>query len=218
MSTIFLDKAKLNLKFLKDLAPPSLIKFDSLQNLTISLIEKNSIQFLILTNRGQLDDNLKLIIQQFKTIYPHITFILIQQGLKPDEKNEYKYLDYIFDYASNKKDLCNTLAKIFNSKANLPIIKNKYLTINPNSQLVHRGKRTIQLTKKEFELLELLVQNPNRIFSRVDLLELVWNYKCDNLSNTVDVHISTLRQKLNKGFKTKLIRTIYNQGYQFTID
>lgn len=92
----------------------------------------------------------------------------------------------------------------------LPISEFQSIKLDPNTRRVIFNSKTIQLRKKEFDLLELLLHNPYRVFTRISLLELIWGYNCDNFSNTVDVHISTLRKKLDRQY----IQTIYGRGYR----
>ena len=70
----------------------------------------------------------------------------------------------------------------------------------------------MELTLKEFELLGFLLQNPNQVFSRDMLLEMIWGYSYDKESRTIDMHIKTLRKKL--GNMSDMIRTIHGVGYK----
>jgi two-component system, OmpR family, alkaline phosphatase synthesis response regulator PhoP len=84
------------------------------------------------------------------------------------------------------------------------------LTIDKVSYLVFIGDQKINLPKKEFELLYFLAQNPNRVFSREELLENVWGFDVYVLARTVDVHIRKVREKIGEGY----IRTIKGVGYK----
>lgn len=74
----------------------------------------------------------------------------------------------------------------------------------------------LTLTLKEFELLGFLLQNPNRVFSRDELLEILWGYSYDKESRTIDIHIKSLRKKL--GTMADCIKTIHGVGYKFLKD
>lgn len=78
---------------------------------------------------------------------------------------------------------------------------------------VEREGRVIELSPKEFALLELLCRHPGRIFSKDELAEQVWDGSLGVSSNTIEVYISFLRSKVDKGFATKLIRTRHGFGY-----
>ncbi len=84
------------------------------------------------------------------------------------------------------------------------------LTIDKTSYLVLIGDKQITLPKKEFELLYFLAQNPNRVFSREELLENVWGFDVYVLARTVDVHIRKVREKIGEDY----IRTIKGVGYK----
>ena len=72
----------------------------------------------------------------------------------------------------------------------------------------------INLRKKEFDLLEFLLFNQGRVVSKSQILEQVWDYNFDVESKTVDVHISSLRSKVDKGFQSPYIHTVYGTGYK----
>lgn len=87
------------------------------------------------------------------------------------------------------------------------------LQIDTNLCKVKRGGKTIELAPKEFSLLDYLAQNLGRAIDRQELLEHVWGEEIDPLSNTIDVHIRYLRNKIDEPFKQKLIKTIKGKGY-----
>ncbi|PIQ82224.1 MAG: DNA-binding response regulator, partial [Candidatus Omnitrophica bacterium CG11_big_fil_rev_8_21_14_0_20_64_10] len=78
---------------------------------------------------------------------------------------------------------------------------------------VLRGGREIELTAREFALLEHLLRNLNRVVTRTSLSEHVWEQDFDPMSNVIDVHVGRLRHKIDEGFKTKLLRTVRGRGY-----
>ncbi len=90
------------------------------------------------------------------------------------------------------------------------------LTLNRDSREVRRGTKVMALTRKEFDLLEFLMSNPNKALSRVSLLEHVWGYHYDTLTNVVDVYIGYLRKKVDGGSKKKLIQTVRDFGYKIS--
>ena len=78
---------------------------------------------------------------------------------------------------------------------------------------VRRDGKPIELKTREFQLLEYLMRHPGRVVTRTMILESVWDYHFDPQTNVIDVHISRLRQKVDKGFDAALIRTIRGAGY-----
>jgi DNA-binding response OmpR family regulator len=87
------------------------------------------------------------------------------------------------------------------------------LILNPDSREVRRGDREIELTNREFELLEYLVRNERLVVSRDQLLEEVWGYAPYTETNTVDVFISNLRRKLEAGGEDRILHTKRGAGY-----
>ena len=87
------------------------------------------------------------------------------------------------------------------------------LRLNPDTREVHRGDRPIELTNREFELLEYLMRNERLVISRERLLEEVWGYDPMALTNTIDVFISNLRRKLESGGEPRILHTKRGAGY-----
>jgi len=87
------------------------------------------------------------------------------------------------------------------------------LRLNPDTREVHRGDREIELTNREFELLEYLMRNERLVVSRERLLEEVWGYDPMAMTNTIDVFISNLRRKLEAGGEPRVLHTRRGAGY-----
>ena len=87
------------------------------------------------------------------------------------------------------------------------------LRLNPDTREVNRGDRQIELTNREFELLEYLMRNERLVVSRERLLEEVWGYDPMAMTNTIDVFISNLRRKLEEGDEDRLLHTKRGAGY-----
>src|SRR6186997_2098245 len=87
------------------------------------------------------------------------------------------------------------------------------LTLNPDTREVRREEREIELTNREFELLEFLMRNERLVVSRERLLDEVWGYDPLAATNTIDVFISNLRRKLEEGGETRLLHTKRGAGY-----
>jgi len=96
------------------------------------------------------------------------------------------------------------------------VLKVANLELNPSTFIVNRGNQEIELSSKEFALLEFLMRNPSRILSKSKIIEHVWDYDADILPNTVEVFIGYLRNKIDKPFKNEkpLIKTIRGFGYR----
>ena len=87
------------------------------------------------------------------------------------------------------------------------------LSLNPDTHEVRRGEREIELTQREFELLEYLMRNERIVVPRQRLLEEVWGYDPFATTNTIEVFVSNLRRKLESGGEPRLLHTIRGAGY-----
>jgi two-component system copper resistance phosphate regulon response regulator CusR len=95
------------------------------------------------------------------------------------------------------------------------ILRADDLELDLNRKIARRGKSYIELTAKEFSLLEYFMKNSGRVLSRIDIAEKVWDIKFDFGTNVVDVYVNFLRKKIDKGFDKKLIHTRVGFGYVF---
>lgn len=93
------------------------------------------------------------------------------------------------------------------------ILKAGDLTLNPLTREVHRGARKIELTNKEYALLEYFLRNTGRVLTRSTIAEHVWNVDFDTETNVIDVYVTYLRNKIDKGETRRLIHTIRGVGY-----
>lgn len=87
------------------------------------------------------------------------------------------------------------------------------LRLDPVAHKVWRSGAEIDLTSKEYGLLEYLMRNPNTVLSRAMIAEHVWDYAFDSFTNIIDVYVNYLRKKVDKDFPNKLIHTVRGQGY-----
>jgi two-component system response regulator MprA len=92
------------------------------------------------------------------------------------------------------------------------------LVLNPDTHEVRRGDRPVDLTQREFELLEYLMRNERLVVSRQRLLDEVWGYDPFALTNTIEVFVSNLRRKLEAGGEARLLHTIRGAGYVLRAD
>lgn len=106
----------------------------------------------------------------------------------------------------------------FNPSAtsNVAVLEVRGLMINPEQRMVRLYNKPIELTPKEFDILYLLASHPNKVFSTENIFEHVWGEAYYEGSNTVMVHIRTLRKKLEEDkHKNKWIKTVWGVGYTF---
>ncbi|MEI9849516.1 MAG: response regulator transcription factor [Sphingomonas sp.] len=88
------------------------------------------------------------------------------------------------------------------------------LEIDIAARIVRRAGTRIELTAREFRILEYLARNAGRVVTRSMLLEHVWDYHFDPQTNVIDQHVSRLRQKIERGFEAPLIETVRGSGYR----
>jgi len=94
------------------------------------------------------------------------------------------------------------------------VLRVEDLELDRAERLVRRAGRRIDLTPREFALLEYLMRNAGRSVTRAMIIEHVWNFSFDTMTNVVDVYINYLRKKIDQGFERKLIHTVRNVGYE----
>lgn len=87
------------------------------------------------------------------------------------------------------------------------------LRLDPVSHKVWRNDKEIDLTSKEYALLEYMMRNPEQVLTRTMIAEHVWDYTFDSFTNIIDVYINYLRKKVDRDFDTKLIHTVRGVGY-----
>jgi DNA-binding response OmpR family regulator len=88
------------------------------------------------------------------------------------------------------------------------------LTMDVRSHKVFRANKEIKLNRKEFSLLEYLIRNSGTVLTRNMILDHVWDMNADMFTNTVDVHIRFLREKIDDNYKKKLLKTVHGCGYK----
>jgi two-component system OmpR family response regulator len=92
------------------------------------------------------------------------------------------------------------------------------LTLDPARRVVRRGGKPIALTAKEFALLECFMRQPERVLSKTDLVEHVWDFAFDGDSNVVEVYVGYLRQKIDRPFGRRSLETLRGAGYRLRDD
>ncbi len=124
------------------------------------------------------------------------------------------------DYLVKPFDLAELLARLRAllrrhnvSDVDGTVLRFEDLTLNPATREVHRGTRLIELTKIEFDLLELFLRHPRQVLTRDQILDLVWGYNFDSGTNSLAVYIGYLRRKLEEDNKPRLIQTVRGVGY-----
>jgi DNA-binding response OmpR family regulator len=110
------------------------------------------------------------------------------------------------------------LARRLNESPKEILLQISDLSLDTLTQRVKRGGKPITLASKEFAMLECLMRYPDRVLSRTQIAEHVWNYDVFNHSNVVDVYIRNLRRKIDDPFELKLIHTVRGSGYRISVE
>jgi two-component system copper resistance phosphate regulon response regulator CusR len=123
------------------------------------------------------------------------------------------YLPKPFDF---KEFLARVKALIKRSNQTIldaQVLKFADLEMDLNSSLVTRAGQLINLTSKEFQLLEYFLRNQEKVISKAEIAENIWEVEDENSSNLIEVYVNYLRKKVDKGFSSKLIHTQFGMGY-----
>ena len=127
--------------------------------------------------------------------------------------DDYVYNDFRLEEISAK---FKSIVRILNKKLTedeMGILTAYDLTLNPANREVKRAGNEIELTNKEFLLLEYFLRNKNRVLTRTMISEKIWDIDFVSESNIVDAHVNFLRTKIDKGYDEKIIRTVRSVGY-----
>ena len=132
--------------------------------------------------------------------------------------DDYIYNDFRLEELSAKiKAVVRVLTKKLNND-NSELLSAYDLTLNPINREVKRAGKEIELTNKEFLLLEYFLRNKNRVLTRTMISEKIWDIDFITESNIVDVYINFLRAKIDKGYDQKIIKTVRSVGYKLVLD
>jgi two-component system OmpR family response regulator len=99
-----------------------------------------------------------------------------------------------------------------------PVLEAGSLRLDPATRRAWRGDVEIELTAKEFALLETFMRRPGAVLSRLELLDRAWDYAYENRSNVVDVYVRYLRRKIDEPFAVRGIETVRGSGYRLRAD
>jgi DNA-binding response OmpR family regulator len=94
-----------------------------------------------------------------------------------------------------------------------PTLKMANLEIDTITKIVKRKGKEIKLTSKEYSILQLLISNKGKVFDRVEIAEKIWGFSFNTGTNVIDVHVNSLRNKIDKNYSPKLIHTHVGFGY-----
>lgn len=194
------------------------IDLKELKQLTTTLIQKEKFKYLLITHRKPISNDLLITLAQFKATYPYMKVIVLTKDYSLDKVTKLTEVevDYVVDYNQDASIVAKKIAEIINqpAKTQMPRRQIDDLVLDPEKRRVTRSGEQINLRKMEFNLLEFLMQNAGKVFNRTELMQIVWDYRYESFTNTVDVHMAKLRKKIDSGRKVKLIHTVHGKGYK----
>lgn len=126
--------------------------------------------------------------------------------------------DYLIKPFHIAELLARARALLRRGVGNPTLLKIGDLTLDPLSRRGERGGQSIRLSATEYSLLEYLMRHPNRVLTRAVLLDHVWQYDFEGQDNVLEVYISALRRKVDKGRPTPLIHTVRGAGYRMSVE
>ena len=160
-------------------------------------------------------------INKLKQSYPGLKVVSFNKNFKQKDLLEsVKYgVDYPIVSELGEEFLDNFLESLANQSSSLDFNKLQLgnLELNIYERTVKRGPYHIYLRRKEFDLLHFLIKRKGKVVSRNEILKEVWQYHSYAQTNTVDVHFSKLRKKLDQGFPKKMLHTVWGLGYKLDL-
>lgn len=125
------------------------------------------------------------------------------------------YLAKPFKFPELEARIRSAIRRSKNGSTAVNLMKAADLEVNLDTQTVTRADRQVTLTTTEYKLLLYFIKNRNRVLSRIQILENVWDIDFNMGTNVVDVYVNYLRRKLDTGYAVKLIHTVFGSGYIF---
>ena len=183
----------------------------------ISFLESNQIDLIISDIQMDDMDGLKLL-DHVQNKFPEIPVLLmtaygtVQQAVNAIQRGA---LDYLVKPFAFSELMARMEALVRRVEVDAPATKLQVgdLELDLLSREVTRGGKVLDLQPREFRLLEYLMKHHGQVVTRTMLLEKVWDYHFDPQTNIIDVHISRLRGKIDKGFDKTLLHTVRGAGY-----
>jgi two-component system, OmpR family, copper resistance phosphate regulon response regulator CusR len=182
------------------------------------LFAKNDFNLVILDIIIPFISGLELC-RKFKEVRPDIPIIMLtalgttEDKLTGFESGADDYLLKPFEFRELVARIKVLSKRVSMASGTIRRLRVSDLELDLDKKVAYRGGKTIDLTAKEFALLEFFMQNKERVVSRVDIAEKVWDITFDTGTNVVDVYVNILRKKIDKDFDSKLIHTRIGMGY-----
>lgn len=160
------------------------------------------------------------LLKHIRKSYPHVPVLILtaRDNITDKVKNFEEGAD---DYLTKPFSFAELIVRVKALLRRGPVTNSTTLRVSDLEldRVVHkvkRGDKAIDLTSKEFSLLEYLMINTGRVLSRTMIVEHVWDQSFEGLTNIVDVYVRQLRKKIDEGYERKLFRTVRGVGYSIT--
>jgi len=189
------------------------------EGLEIAAVNDFDIILLDIMLPGQSGFEVLKNLREFKIDTPVIFISALNESEHVIKGLDLGAIDYIkkpFDFEELKARIRNVQNRFSNGKGTT--LKIHDLELDLISRVVKRKGNTIELSKREFSILELLLRNTNRVLSKVEIAQKIWNIDFDMGSNVIEVHFHQLRKKVDQDFDLKLIQTQIGFGYKIEGD
>ncbi len=164
------------------------------------------------------DGNGMKLCQDFKALHPKTPIILltslgqVQEKVAGLDSGADDYLVKPFQFSELTARI-RALQRRLSHYASPPVLSAANLTMDIANHKVVRDDKDISLTAREFRLLQVFLENKNRVLSRLEIAESVWDINFDTGTNVVDVYVNYLRNKIDRNFEPKLVHTVVGVGY-----
>lgn len=171
---------------------------------------------LVLLDLGLPDIRGETVCQELKRLFPQVPVIMLTAFDSPSDVAKGLNIgadDYIVKPFQGEELIARVRARLRQGQDQNSTLKIDDLEVDTERVEVKRGGKSIQLTQREFMLLEYLMRNPGKVLSREMILNRVWSYTPDIESRVVDVYVGYLRKKIDEPFSKKLIESVRGFGY-----
>lgn len=208
-------------KGLEELSYQTEIAFDGLSGVQMAV--SNDFDVIILDINLPLLNGFK-VCEEIRKTHQNIPVLMLTALSSTDDKlmgfdsGTDDYLAKPFEFKELIARIKSLTKRSIGLKQNENLLKFADLEMNLDSKIVKRASTKIDLTAKEFALLEYFLKNKNKVVSRVEIAENVWDISFDTGTNVIDVYVNFLRKKIDKEFSPKLIHSKIGMGYILSED
>ncbi len=175
---------------------------------------------LIILDLNLPDLNGELVCQKIRYLDKHAPILIISGDTQVCRKTALlnSGADDYLEKPFSPEELVARIKALLRRPANLrsDLFKLRNLEVDRFKKVVRLNKQELYLTRKEFLILEYLINNPRCLVNREELIDQVWGEQADYFSNTIETHMMNLRKKINQGIGRPFIKTVFGRGYKIS--